>query len=73
MRLILSLVQASRRLIVPIVAKTRQAILDKADEVTQLPVDLIERRADFYEDHFKIPALLETLNKLCGCHGMVMF
>ena len=41
--------------IVPIVAKNRAAILEKAEEITKLPVDLVEWRADFYEDLFKIP------------------
>ncbi len=50
--------------IVPIVAKTRQAILDKAAEITRLPADLIEWRADFYEDLFNIPTLLETLHEM---------
>ncbi len=50
--------------IVPIVAKTRAAILEKAAEITKLPADLVEWRADFYEDLFKIPELLETLKAM---------
>ena len=50
--------------IVPIVAKNRAAILEKAEEITKLPVDLVEWRADFYEDLFKIPELLETLKAM---------
>ena len=50
--------------IVPIVAKTKAAILEKAAEITTLPVDLVEWRADFYEDLFNTPALLETLKAL---------
>lgn len=50
--------------IVPIVAKTRQAILEKAREITSLPADLVEWRADFYEDLFSIPELFETMKGL---------
>ena len=50
--------------IVPIVAKTRGAILEKAAEITKLPADLVEWRADFYDDLFNIPVLLETLSEL---------
>ena len=50
--------------IVPIVAKTRGAILEKAAEITKLPADLVEWRADFYDDLFNTPVLLETLSEL---------
>ena len=50
--------------IVPIVAKNKADILAKAEEITKLPVDLVEWRADFYEDLFNIPKLLETLKEL---------
>ena len=50
--------------IVPIVAQTRTAILEKAAEITKLPADLVEWRADFYDDLFNISALLETLKEL---------
>ena len=48
----------------PIVAKTKAASLEKAAEITTLPVDLVEWCADFYEDLFNTPALLETLKAL---------
>ena len=50
--------------IVPIVAKTRDAILDKAREIRPLPADLVEWRADFYEDLLDEAKLLSTLNEL---------
>ena len=50
--------------IVPIVAKTREGILEKAAEITKLPADLVEWRADFYEDLFNTPKLLDTLKEL---------
>ncbi|MBQ3585826.1 MAG: type I 3-dehydroquinate dehydratase [Synergistaceae bacterium] len=52
--------------IVPIVAKTKADILAKAEEITKLPADLVEWRADFYEDLFNTPKLLETLKALRG-------
>ncbi|MBQ3399426.1 MAG: type I 3-dehydroquinate dehydratase [Synergistaceae bacterium] len=55
--------------IVPIVAKTKADILAKAKEITQLPADLVEWRADFYEDLFHTPKLLETLKELRGVLG----
>ncbi len=55
--------------IVPIVAKTREAILEKAAEINQLPVDLVEWRADFYEGLFNAPVMLETLKALRSALG----
>ena len=55
--------------IVPIVAKTREAILEKAAEITKLPADLVEWRADFYEELLNIPAMLETLKALHSVLG----
>ena len=52
--------------IVPIVAKTKADILAKAEEITKLPADLVEWRADFYEDLFNTPKLLDTLKALRG-------
>ncbi|MBQ3448145.1 MAG: type I 3-dehydroquinate dehydratase [Synergistaceae bacterium] len=55
--------------IVPIVAKTREAILEKAAEITKLPADLVEWRADFYEELFNTPVMLETLKALHSALG----
>ncbi|MBQ7594940.1 MAG: type I 3-dehydroquinate dehydratase [Synergistaceae bacterium] len=52
--------------IVPIVAKTKADILAKAEEITKLPADLVEWRADFYEDLFDTDKLLPTLKALRG-------
>ncbi|MBQ9904770.1 MAG: type I 3-dehydroquinate dehydratase [Synergistaceae bacterium] len=52
--------------IVPIVAKTKADILSKAEEITKLPADLVEWRADFYVDLVNTPVLLETLKALRG-------
>ena len=50
--------------IVPIVAKTKAAILEKAEEITRLPADLVEWRVDFYDDLFNTSVLLDTLKAL---------
>ena len=55
--------------IVPIVAGTRRAILEKAQEITTLPADLVEWRADFYDDLSNTPELLATLKELRGTLG----
>ena len=55
--------------IVPIVAKTKADILAKAQEITKLPADLVEWRADFYEDLFNFPKLLGTLKELRAVLG----
>ncbi len=55
--------------IVPIVAKTRAEILEKASEITKLPADLVEWRADFYEDLFNTNVMLETLSELRNVLG----
>lgn len=57
--------------IVPIVEKTREAILEKAAEITKLPADLVEWRADFYDDLFNIPKLLETAKALRNTLGEI--
>jgi 3-dehydroquinate dehydratase-1 len=55
--------------IVPIVARTREAILDKAREICGLPADLVEWRADFYENLLDEGKLLDTLKALRGALG----
>ena len=55
--------------IVPIVAGTREAILKKAEEITSLPADLVEWRADFYDgllDREKLLGTLSALRKALG-------
>ena len=57
------------KIIVPIVAKERKTIIEKAKEITELPADLVEWRADFYQDLFNTPELLYTLKELRGTLG----
>lgn len=52
------------KVIVPIVAVTSEAIISKAKELAQLPLDVVEWRADFYEDVFHLDKVLETLRNL---------
>lgn len=52
------------KICVPIVAKSRTEILKKAEEISALPVDLAEWRADFYEDVFLTDEVLTTLHGL---------
>lgn len=48
------------KICVPIVAKTREAIVAEAERFCTLPVDLVEWRADWYEDVFDIHKTVET-------------
>lgn len=57
------------KVIVPIVAQTRKAILAKAEELTKVPLHVVEWRVDFYEDVFDIPKVLETLKELRAVLG----
>lgn len=52
------------KVIVPIVAVTSEAIISKAKELAQLPLDVVEWRVDFYEDVFHLDKVLETLRNL---------
>ena len=57
------------KIIVPIVAKTREGILEKAAELKNYTMDLVEWRADFYEDALDVEKTVETaelLNKALG-------
>lgn len=52
------------KICVPVVAESRTGILKKAEEIALLPVDVVEWRADFYEDVFRTDEVLMTLRKL---------
>ncbi|HAS90703.1 MAG TPA: type I 3-dehydroquinate dehydratase [Clostridiales bacterium] len=52
------------KIIVPIVAKTKESIIDKARIFNNLKIDFVEWRVDFYEDVFNIENLLNTLKDL---------
>ena len=57
------------KLIVPIVDVTREGILGRARELVSLPVDVVEWRADFYQDCLRLEKVLETLGGLRGLLG----
>ena len=52
------------KIIVPIVAATAAGIVDKAREIQNYTFDVVEWRADFYEDVFDTAKVLETLAAL---------
>lgn len=51
----------SPKICVPVVAADRENIWKKAEEISLLPADIVEWRADFYEDIFTPGAMQETL------------
>ena len=57
------------KVIVPIVGKTKEEILNKGAELSSLPIDVVEWRVDFYEDVFQIPSVLDTLKQLRAALG----
>lgn len=52
------------KIIVPIVGKDREAILDRVDKIKGLPIDAVEWRVDFYEDALDFYKVIETLKGL---------
>ena len=54
------------KIIVPIVAATKEGILDKARSLKDYRYDMVEWRVDFYDDALDIPKVLEVLAGLRG-------
>ncbi|NLL82541.1 MAG: type I 3-dehydroquinate dehydratase [Tissierellia bacterium] len=52
------------KIIIPIVGKTKDEIIAKAQEISLINIDVVEWRVDFYEDVFNTEILLETLKDL---------
>ncbi|MDC7954351.1 type I 3-dehydroquinate dehydratase [Fusobacterium simiae] len=52
------------KVIVPIVGKTKLEIINKAKEINNIKIDVVEWRADFYKDVFEIEKVLDTLKDL---------
>lgn len=52
------------KICVPIVAESRDEILKKAEEIAELPVDVVEWRVDFYGDVYQVDEVLQTLRGL---------
>lgn len=57
------------KMIVPIAAKTPEAVLEKAREMLNYPFDLAEWRVDFFEDLLNTQKLLSTLKDLRSILG----
>ncbi len=58
-------------IIVPIVGGRREDILSKAKEISVLALDMVEWRADFYEDVFDASAVTDTLSALNEALGEI--
>lgn len=52
------------KVIVPIVAVTKEEIIAKAKEISELDVHMVEWRADFYEEIMNIQKVVEVLGEL---------
>ena len=52
------------KICVPIVGKTREEIVKAAEEIRTLPVDVVEWRADWYEEIFEADVVLDVLQEL---------
>ena len=52
------------KICVPIVGKTREEIIKAAEEIRTLPVDVVEWRADWYEEVFEADVVLDVLQEL---------
>lgn len=53
--------EGTPKICVPIVEKSREGIWRKAEEIEKFPVDIVEWRADFYEDVSRSEEVLKTL------------
>lgn len=56
--------EGAPKLIVPIVGKTKEEIVEKAQSFNNIKIDVVEWRIDFYEDVFNIEKVLDTLKEL---------
>lgn len=52
------------KICVPIVEKTREAIIGEAEEFDSLPIDMVEWRADWYDRVSDADMVVETLSRL---------
>ena len=60
------------KVIVPIVGKTREEIVEKAKSFKDYEIDMVEWRVDFYDDVFDTDKLLETAKQLRAALGEEM-
>lgn len=60
----ITLGEGAPKICAPIVSETQKELLDEVSALHHLPIDLIEWRADFYEDVFQTDKVLSTLKLL---------
>lgn len=60
----LNIGQGSPKVVVSLIERTSEDIINKANRLKEMKVDLVEWRLDFYEDPSNISSVLHTLNKL---------
>lgn len=63
----ITLGEGSPKIIVPIVDSDKQAILDRAAGFANYPIDMVEWRADFFNQAQDFPAVKDVLNGLRNC------
>ena len=61
----------SPKIIVPIVGRSREEILARAQELTNIPLHVVEWRVDFYQDVNDLPSVLSTLRALREALGNI--
>lgn len=52
------------KIIVPIVGKTKEAVVEKANSFQNIKIDVVEWRADFYDEVYDTVSVLDTLKAL---------
>ena len=61
--------EGAPKICVPIVAQTKEGILDEARKITSLPVDVVEWRIDWFDDVFDFAKLEDVLKDLRAALG----
>ena len=61
----------SPKIIVPIVGRSREEILARAQELTNIPLHVVEWRVDFSQDVNDLPSVLSTLRALREALGNI--
>lgn len=56
--------EGATKIIVPIVGRTKEAIIEKANSFNGIKIDVVEWRVDFFDEVFNIEKVLETLIEL---------
>ncbi|MDO4493731.1 MAG: type I 3-dehydroquinate dehydratase [Clostridia bacterium] len=64
--------EGKTKVIVPIVGKTREEIVEKGASFKNYAIDMVEWRVDFYEDVFDTEKLIETAKQLRAALGEEM-